>query len=63
LLTPRSNGYKMAIIIKEILVRATIVAGDSSRGLNEEALQQMKNEIIKEMKEIVRRERMLKQER
>ncbi|MEL1242807.1 DUF5908 family protein [Flavobacterium sp. DGU11] len=53
----------MAIIIKEILVRATITAGDTSKGTNEDALLQMKKDIIKEVKETIRKERMQKQER
>jgi hypothetical protein len=53
----------MAIVIKEIQVKVT-VESESRRGdADDEKLLQMKREIIKELKETMRREKARKNER
>ncbi|MHA3787032.1 DUF5908 family protein [Flavobacterium hauense] len=53
----------MAITIKEIHVKVTVESDSSRNGADEETLLQMKREIIKELKETMRKEKILKNER
>lgn len=53
----------MAITIKEIQVRVTVESDSRRNGADEEMLLQMKREIIKELKETIRKEKTLKNER
>ena len=53
----------MAITIKEIHVKVTVESDSGRNGTDEETLLQMKREIIKELKETMRKEKILKNER
>lgn len=53
----------MAIVIKEIQVKVTVESESRRNGADEETLLRMKDEIIKELKETMRRESARKHER
>lgn len=53
----------MAITIKEIQVRVTVESDACRKGVDEDMLLKMKREIMKELKETIRKETTLKNER
>lgn len=64
MLTQRLKDYKaMAIVIKEIQVKAIVESESRRSGADEEMMLKMKRDIIRELKETMRKERAQKNER
>ena len=53
----------MAIVIKEIQVKVTVESDSRRSGIDEEMIVQMKRDILRELKETMRKEKAQKNER
>lgn len=46
----------MAIVIKEIIVKTTLESKGNSRAVDEEQIQQLKMEVVQEIKDLLKKE-------